>query len=79
VLPPKTQSLTFSPKTLKTIRKRTVTKTMLNFTLRFHQQCSVTQRVFGKNGSNKNFENIWANFKGFSKMLFVLYFVSIGA
>ncbi len=40
----------FSPKTLKTIRKRTVTKTTLNFTLRFCRHRSAMLRAFGEIG-----------------------------
>jgi hypothetical protein len=41
---------TFSPKTLKTIQKRTVSKTTLNFALHFRWQCSVMLQALGKNG-----------------------------
>jgi hypothetical protein len=40
----------FSPKTLKTIRKRTVTKTALNLTPRFRRQRSAMLLAFGENG-----------------------------
>ncbi len=40
----------FSPKTLKTIRKRTVAKTALNLTPRFRRQRSAMLRAFGENG-----------------------------
>jgi hypothetical protein len=47
----------FSPKTLKTIRKRTVTKTTLNLTLRFWRQRSAMLRAFRrKRGVIENFE-----------------------
>ncbi len=40
----------FSPKTLKTIQKRTVTKTALNLTPCFRRQRSAMLRAFGENG-----------------------------
>jgi hypothetical protein len=39
-----------SPKTLKTIQKRTVAKTALNLTPRFWRQCSAMLCAFGENG-----------------------------
>jgi hypothetical protein len=51
-LSPKMRSLTplFSPKTLKTIQKRTVTKTALSLMSGFRRQCSAMLRAFGENG-----------------------------
>ncbi len=53
----------FSPKALKTIRKRTVTKTALSLTSRFRQQRSAMLRAFGENGDLSKTLNICANFK----------------
>jgi hypothetical protein len=53
----------FLPKTLKTIRKRTVTKTTQNFIPRFRRQRSVMLRAFGEIGEWSKISNIWANFK----------------
>jgi hypothetical protein len=52
----KSELSTFLLKALKTIRKRTVTKTMLNLTLSFWRQCSVLFRALAKMGSDQNFE-----------------------
>ncbi len=67
----------FSPKTLKTIRKRTVTKTALNLTPRFRQQRSAMLLAFGENGEWSKTSNIWRIWTIFSKMLGVHRFVSI--
>jgi hypothetical protein len=55
----------FSPRTLKTIRKRTVTKTALSLTLCFRRQRSTMLRAFGENGEWSKTLNISANFKNF--------------
>jgi hypothetical protein len=57
----------FSPKTLKTIRKRTVMKTVLNLTTRFQRQRSAMQRAFGEKGELSKTLNICVNFMNFFK------------
>ncbi len=67
----------FLPKTLKTIRKRTVTKTTLNITPHFWRQSSVMLLAFGEIGKWSKlwiFGQIW---RRFLKTLVVLRFVYI--
>jgi hypothetical protein len=53
----------FSPETIKTIQKRTVTNTTLNLMLRFRQQRSPMLRAFGENRELSKTLNICANFE----------------
>jgi hypothetical protein len=53
----------FSPKTFKTIRKRTVRKTAPSLTSRFRRQRSAMIRAFGENGELLKTSNICTNFK----------------
>jgi hypothetical protein len=53
----------FLLKMLKTIRKRTVTKTALTLTSRFQRQRSAILGAFGENGQLPKTSNICANFK----------------
>jgi hypothetical protein len=59
--------LTFSLKPLKTIRKRTDTKTALSLTSRFRRQRSAMLHAFGENVELLKILNICANFKNFFK------------
>jgi hypothetical protein len=54
---------TFSPKTLNTLRKHAVMKTMLSFAAGFWQQRSVVLRFFSEKGELFKISNIWANLK----------------
>ncbi len=54
---------TFSPKTLTTIRKCTVTKTILGFTLSFRRQRSVMQHAFERKWGVNQISLNWANLK----------------
>ncbi len=69
--------LPFLPKTLKTIWKRTVTKTTLNLTPRFWRQRSAILRTFGETGSDGKFRISGRIYRIFLKMLALLRFVSI--